>query len=74
MIIVCPNCETHFSIAFSELGDGDRKVRCKRCGKEWLQVASMLHRASFGKSATSLDTKSVPAKLAILVERATHQE
>ena len=74
MIIVCPNCETHFSIAFSDLGDGDRKVRCKRCGKEWLQVASMLHRASSGKSATSLDIKSVPAKLAILVERAAHQE
>ena len=74
MIIVCPNCETHFSITFSELGDGDRKVRCKRCGKEWLQMASMLHRASSGNSATSLDTKSVPAKLAVLVERATHQE
>ena len=74
MIIVCPNCETHFSIAFSDLGDGGRKVRCKRCGKEWLQRASTLHREFSGRPATSIDAESVPAKLAALVERAAHQK
>ena len=37
-------------------------------------MASMLHRASSGRPATSLDAESVPAKLATLVERAAHQE
>ena len=37
-------------------------------------MASMLHRASSGRLATSLDAESVPAKLATLVERAAHQE
>ena len=37
-------------------------------------MASMLHRASSGRLATSLDAESVPAKLATLVKRAAHQE
>tara|TARA_B100000315_G_C14545601_1_gene573070 strand:+ start:714 stop:1373 length:660 start_codon:yes stop_codon:yes gene_type:complete len=37
-------------------------------------MASMLHRASSGRSTALLDAESVPAQLATLVERAAHQE
>jgi|GEM_PF-1766079 len=36
MILVCPNCNSKFRIALSELGDAGRVVRCSVCGHEWL--------------------------------------
>ena len=36
MEIVCPNCAAAYRLAAGAIGPEGRKVRCARCGKEWL--------------------------------------
>jgi predicted Zn finger-like uncharacterized protein len=36
MEIVCPNCSSAYRLAAGAIGPEGRKVRCARCGQEWL--------------------------------------
>lgn len=37
MIIICPNCETHFDVPEAALNPVGRTVRCAHCGHKWHQ-------------------------------------
>jgi predicted Zn finger-like uncharacterized protein len=42
MLIVCPNCTNGYDVRPEALGRAGRKVRCARCGAEWLAVPSAI--------------------------------
>ena len=83
MIVACPNCTTRFSVKAGTLGAVGRKVRCSKCGKEWIQppitpgqVAPALPETP-SKSAfnylTSPDPIASPATQTHISETATNQ-
>ena len=83
MIVACPNCTTRFSVKAGTLGEVGRKVRCSKCGKEWIQlpitpgqVAPVLPE-TLSKSAfnflTSPDPIASPATQTHSSETATNQ-
>lgn len=37
MLIVCPNCQTHYSVGVRNLSSEGRAVRCHNCGNVWRQ-------------------------------------
>jgi len=39
MRIVCPSCQAAYEVPDKLLGGGVRKVRCARCGTEWVPAA-----------------------------------
>ena len=38
MIILCPNCATQFAVPDHAIPPSGRRVRCSRCGNEWVQT------------------------------------
>ena len=83
MIVACPNCTTRFSVKAETLGEVGRKVRCSKCGKEWIQppitpgqVAPALletpSKSAFN-SLTSPDPIASPATQIHSSETATNQ-
>lgn len=37
MILNCPNCHTHYAVAYNAIGEEGRTVRCIKCKHEWFQ-------------------------------------
>lgn len=84
MIVACPNCITRFSVKAGTLGEAGRKVRCSKCGKEWLQRPVIPDQAppalpgipsnSALNSLTSPGPRASPATQAHISETAANQK
>ncbi|HIJ38483.1 MAG TPA: hypothetical protein HPP80_06250, partial [Rhodospirillaceae bacterium] len=63
MIVVCPSCDTHFTLPPSALGPGGRALRCARCGHKWHATQSDVLRAD--PAAKKNKAPPPPAKPAV---------
>jgi len=56
MIVSCPACSTRYNLPPQQLGSKGRKVRCKKCGHNWIQAPA-------GAAAEAPATASSPSEL-----------
>ena len=53
MIIVCPQCNTKYSLSVKALGLKGKRVKCSNCGNEWFQKKEIYKEDTIELSMTS---------------------
>ena len=63
MLIVCPNCQTHYTVDRRGFEPNGRTVRCHNCGNSWRQgvVAEGAPPAAYAQAAPAAQPQAAPA-------------